>query len=560
MSESPHSPVAPIAETQADRRFEQLVQGRFERLVRDYPIFATYLGIHTEDHRLANGTRDAVEQGIKDDRAFLAAVEALDTTELSEGTRFERELALHAVRRSLFDDEEHRTWERRTSAMDEVGDGLFLILARDFAPLPERLDSMTARLEQAPRVTEEHKTRLGDRPVRLWNELELDSARQMPSLFDEIVAAGRGAWHAGSAELRRLEAASDRAKAAIVDYAGWLSQQLGRAGDDFPLGRERYDRLVELRAFDGLSTDQILAIGEQQLADCKKARADVARRIDPDVPEPEVLDRVKSDHPASFEEALEGYRDAMFRARQHILDRDLATLPPGERLSVIPTPEYLRHLMPFAAYFQPPKFDERPAGIYVVTPSVDGDPGAMREHNRSSISNTSIHEAYPGHHLQLSAAITQPSITRLMVDAPEFVEGWGMYCEQMMREQGFDDSPQHLLIMYTDAIWRACRIILDVRLHRGEIGVPEAIDFLVEHTGFERPNATAEVNRYTYTPTYQLSYLLGKVMLLRLREDERRRLGDAFSLKRFHDTLLYAGSLPISFQRRVLQRELPAAG
>jgi uncharacterized protein (DUF885 family) len=216
--------------------------------------------------------------------------------------------------------------------------------------------------------------------------------------------------------------------------------------------------------------------------------------------------------------------------------------------------------MPFAAYFGPPKFDERPAGIYVVTPSVDGDPGAMREHNRSSISNTSIHEAYPGHHLQLSAAITQPSITRLMVDAPEFVEGWGMYCEQMMREQGFDDSPQHLLIMYTDAIWRACRIILDVRLHRGEIGVPEAIDFLVDHTGFERPNATAEVNRYTYTPTYQLSYLLGKVMLLRLREDERRRLGDAFSLKRFHDTLLYAGSLPISFQRRVLQRELPAAG
>ena len=114
----------------------------------------------------------------------------------------------------------------------------------------------------------------------------------------------------------------------------------------------------------------------------------------------------------------------------------------------------------------------------------------------------------------------------MLVDAPEFVEGWAMYCEQMMREEGFDTTPAHRLMMHTDAIWRACRIILDVKLHRGEIGVDEAIDFLVEQTGFERPNAAAEVHRYTYTPTYQLSYLLGKVLLLRLREDEQRRLGD----------------------------------
>jgi uncharacterized protein (DUF885 family) len=109
--------------------------------------------------------------------------------------------------------------------------------------------------------------------------------------------------------------------------------------------------------------------------------------------------------------------------------------------------------------------------------------------------------------------------------------------------------------MYTDAIWRACRIVLDVRLHRGEIGVDDAIAFLVDNTGFERPNATAEVHRYTYTPTYQLSYLLGKVMLLRLRDDERRRLGGRFSLKAFHDSLVYAGSLPISFHRRLLAGE-----
>ncbi len=244
----------------------------------------------------------------------------------------------------------------------------------------------------------------------------------------------------------------------------------------------------------------------------------------------------------------------MDEARQFVIDRDIATMPAGESLDVIPTPEYLRNVMPFAAYFSPARFDAGPyhQGLYVVTPSVDGDPRSMREHNYASIYNTSIHEAYPGHHQQLAAANEHPSLVRLLVDAPEFVEGWAMYCEQMMREQGFDTAPEHRLMMHTDAIWRACRIILDVKLHRGQISVDEATDFLVEQTGFERPNAAAEVNRYTYTPTYQLSYLLGKVLLLRLRDDERRRLGDRFSLREFHDALLRQGSLPISFQRRLL--------
>jgi uncharacterized protein (DUF885 family) len=124
-----------------------------------------------------------------------------------------------------------------------------------------------------------------------------------------------------------------------------------------------------------------------------------------------------------------------------------------------------------------------------------------------------------------------------------------------MREHGFDATPAHHMALATDAIWRACRIILDIRLHRGEIGTQEATDFLIEHTGFEHANAEAEVQRYTFTPTYQLSYLLGKVLILRLREDERRRLGDRFSLREFHDALLWTGSIPLSFHRRFLAGE-----
>jgi uncharacterized protein (DUF885 family) len=121
-----------------------------------------------------------------------------------------------------------------------------------------------------------------------------------------------------------------------------------------------------------------------------------------------------------------------------------------------------------------------------------------------------------------------------------------------MREHGFDDGPAFRLAMHTDAIWRACRIILDIRMHRGEMSVEEAVAFLTSQTSFEEANARAEVYRYTYTPTYQLSYLLGRVLLLQLRADEQRRLGASFNLKAFHDTLLRNGSLPISFQRRLL--------
>ena len=550
-------PLSQPAEGPLDSAFWDLVEADFRRMIADHPIYATYLGIHDDDGRLDDATRDALEQDIADAKTFQRKVEAIDPVDLSESVRLERELALHNVRRELFNAEVHRVWERRSTAMDEVGDGLFGVFARDYAPLAERLAALTARMEAIPEALEQHKTRATAPQVRLWQELEIESGGQMPFLFNEIKAAGDGVLDQRAQA--RLDKAVATASTAAAAYIETIKGAMGSTVESWALGSEAYDQLVGLRAFDGLDASQILEIGHRQLALNKEARVEDARRIDPAVAESAVVDRVKSNHPATFEEALAAYKDAMNRARAHIVEHDIATLPPGEQISVIPTPEYLRTVIPFAAYFQPPKFDKHPSGIYIVTPSVGDDPNAMREHNYASISNTSVHEAYPGHHLQLSAAIDHPSLVRLLTDAPEFVEGWGMYSEQMMREQGFDDGPEFLLAMHTDAIWRACRIILDVRMHRGELSVDEATAFLVEHTGFERANAQAEVFRYTYKPTYQLSYLLGKVLLLQLRADEQRRLGARFSLKDFHDALMRNGSLPISFQRRLLAVQATAA-
>jgi uncharacterized protein (DUF885 family) len=555
----PIGPVLPRPAPAADRgplddRFYELVEERFRRLMRDNPVAATYFGIHDYDDELGDGGRETVLAEIAADRAHLATIGALDPAGLSSAVGFERDIELHNLRRSLFEAEELRIWERRSLALDTIGDGLFLLFARDHAPLPERLDAIAGRLEAIPRYLDEARTKSSEPQVRLWQRIEIESAGQLPALYDEMVAAGRGVL--GPSEQRRLERAASAAAVAVDLYTTWLEGTLASGTDDWASGRERHDRMVDLREFDGLDADAILELGHRKLAEERSARKAAAREIDPNADELEVVARVKADHPETFADALEGYRTAMQRARAHLVERGLVTVPDDERIDVIETPQYLRNVIPFAAYFAPAPFDAGSKGIYVVTPSVHGDPKAILEHNRASISNTSIHEAYPGHHLQLDLARRHPSLTRLLADAPEFVEGWGMYSELMMREQGFDDAPEFRLMLHTDAIWRACRIILDVQLHRGEISVDDGVDFLVEQTRFGRDNARSEVEWYTYRPTYPLSYLLGRTLLVELREAERRRQGDAFSLRAFHDTLLRNGSLPISFHRRLLAGEV----
>ena len=533
-----------------DDTFYDLVEDRFRRLLALNPTGRRTSVSTSTTMNSATGRATSSSRNWPTIALHLATIEAMDPAGLSGSARFERELEVHNLRLSIFRTAEVRTWARRSQGLDTVGDGLFLLFARDHAPLADRLDAIAGRLEATPAYLEQSKSQATGPLVRRWQAMAIETAASLPVLIGEIVAAGQDE---PPAERRRLEAAASTAIAAIEGFGTWLEGTLADGTDDWPLGRERHDAMVGLRAFDGLDADAILEIGWQRLAEEQAARTAAAREIDPAVDVHEVIDRVKADGPADFEAALAAYRVAMIRARDHLIAHDLVTIPSDERIEVVATPEYLRNVLPFAAYYAPAAFDRDAKGIYVVTPSVHGDPDAMKEHNYASISNTSIHEAYPGHHLQLDRARRHPSLTRMQTEAPEFVEGWGMYSELMMREHGFDTDPAFRLVMHTDAIWRACRIILDIRMHRGELTVDEATDFLVEQTSFQPSVARAEVDWYTNRPTYPLSYLLGRTMLLGLRADEERRLGTAFSLKAFHDTLLDAGSLPVSFHRRLLQ-------
>ncbi len=531
----------------ADARFDRTIDRWFRDQLAMHPEWATSLGLHDHDADLPLGGRDAIDEEIAFHRRTIDELSGFDAGELSRERALDRDLAIHQSRLRLFHLADYRAWAGSSSAAEEVGDALFPLFTRDFAPLRDRLESIAGRLEQAPRYLEESRERVTD-PVRVWTEIDVESTRELPGFLDTILAAARA--EAGDERLiSRLTSAVDATKAALEDHLGWLRDDvLPRATADWKTGPDRFEELLRLREL-GATGDEILAVGEELLASERAAREALLSEIEPGASAQEVADVVKDDHPATFAEALHQYRASMDRARAFVVERGLATLPEEDHLNVIETPAFIRHLIPFAAYYDPAKFDAVPVGTYVVTPP--SEPSMMREHNRSSISNTSVHEAYPGHHLQLSAAVTNPSLVRVLSDAPEFVEGWAFYCERLMKEHGFDDTPRGWYIVHTDAIWRATRIILDVQLHRGVIGFDEAVDRLVAETGFERPAALAEVKRYTSSPTYQLSYLYGRHMIERLKAEVQAHEGPRFDLRRFHDTLIYGGTLPVTYARRL---------
>jgi uncharacterized protein (DUF885 family) len=536
-----------------ESRFDRTVDRWFrERMALD-PVMATSFGLHEHDAELPDGSREQIERRVAELRSSVTEMERFAPQDLSADRALDRDLLIHEARLELYDLEEQRSWAGRSDGAEALGRALFPLFTRHFAPFPTRLDAIAGRLEAAPRFLAEARSRVVA-PVQLWAELDLEATLAMPEFLDSILAAA-GAEHAEASLLARIDGGVRDAKAALVQHAEWLRRDvLPRAEADWRVGPDGFEQLLALRALEA-DGDQILAIGESMLAEATAARDALCAEIDPTIPPADVGDQIKADHPATFAEVLEEYRASMARARTFVVEHDLVTFPGHDQIVVLVTPSYERHLTPFAAYYDPAAFDPDPVGTYLVTPPET--PAMMREHSYASISNTSVHEAYPGHHLQLAVAMGNSSRIRLLAQsATEYIEGWAFYAERMMKEAGFDDAPANRYIFQTDIVWRACRIILDVKLQRGQIGLDDAVSFMVEQTGFERSAAVDEVNWYTCAPTYPLSYLYGRHMIEQLRADVARRMGPAFSLKFFHDTFIYGGTMPVSFTRRLFENRL----
>lgn len=339
----------------------------------------------------------------------------------------------------------------------------------------------------------------------------------------------------------------------LKSHIEWLQSLLPKTKGEWALGREKFEKLLQLREL-GMTSEEIYELGVKYLDELKAERERLANQIAPGKSVEQVLRMIESRSPKTFEEALAFTRKAMEEARRFVQEKNLATVYPEDILLVEETPGFLTPVIPFAALMMPAKFDKPQVGIYLVTRPKD--PSNLGKHlSYPSIRNTAVHEAFPGHFLQ-GAISNRGSFVRLLAEGIETVEGWAHYCEEMMAERGFIMDLETRLIQVNGMIWRAVRIIVDVKLSRGEMSFEEAVGMLVRETGMSREAAVAEVKRYTETPGYALSYLLGKHLILKLKEEVKQKMGDRFDERFFHDTITANGYLHMSLLRKVFYQRI----
>ena len=538
----------------ADEMFEKLNQEMLDDFLEQNPDYATFLGLHEPyDYLLPKGSTERLVGNL---RLLEEAIKRLNETirkeELNEEHKIDWEVIEKAYEHSKFSFYEHRMHELNPDALEEIGGLIFIMFTREYAPLEKRVDAIAARIEKIPKFLEEFRSRFEDsQPVKLWTELAIEKAQNMGGLFQFITHATKGKVSDKIHE--RLSKAVENLQPEFKAHMEWLQGLLPKTKEEWALGREKFEKLLQLRDL-GMTSDEIYQLGVKYLEELKTERERLAQQIASGKSAKEVLKMIESNAPKTFEEALEYTRKTMEEARLFVQEDNIATVHTEDILLVKETPAFLTPVIPFAALMMPAKFDKPQIGIYIVTRPKD--PANLGKHlNYPSIKNTAVHEAFPGHFLQGSIS-NRGSFIRLLAQGTETVEGWAHYCEEMMGEKGFTTGLETRIIQVNDMIWRAVRIIVDVKLSKGEMSFEEAAEMLVTETGMSREAAVAEVKRYTQTPSYSLSYLLGKHLILELKEQVKQKMGDKFSEKFFHDTITANGYLPMSMLRKVFNQKI----
>jgi len=515
--------------------------------LKENPVLGSSLGIEACDGFLPEETRAA-----RDRQLHLLRKTRSDLLLASRENRsFDEEIDAHALlqflEEQIYEDEELPYSSSFPAAPETLSSALYTVFTRDYEPLEERLEKLGDYLDKTPLFLESSRERLLS-PVALWVHQAIPVCDTLPVFIDSIVE-GAGRSSLPDRKFRALKKTAARAKNAVNAYKTWLSGDLlASSREDFALGHEKFDELLRLRRL-GYNREELLELGAYYLDRARQTLKTIAGRLDPSFSWQEIREKIRADCPHTFDETLEICREAISRSRDYVISSGFATIPGNESLVVRETPAMFQHFAPLAAYIPPGKFQKAQQGVYLVTRTDDHE--VMKDFNRAALFNRSIHEGYPGHHLQFVCANTHHSPARILCKGLEFLEGWAHYCEDFVVHHAFPDNLPLLFTMNLDLIWKACRVVIDVKLCCGDMTIQEAIRMLTEEAGFTGASARAEVLFYIYTPCYQLSYLTGKHLLQELRTELLAHYGSAFSDRKFHDLLLYSGNLPMNHMKKI---------
>ena len=534
--------------------FTEFCADYFKKYFDLHPTEAIYYGIEGYDHLLNDYSDEIyraekifVEESLKTLRQIR--VRELDRDQVIDYALLEGRLTIQRY--------EHTKEDYRLKWPDTYlpVDAIYILTVRSTNDLAGNLLN---RLNRTPALIQQgiaNLRRPDANPPRLWTEMAVESAKGGVSFLDSLPDHPK--VQTGVRDTVAVRSAVDTAKHAINRYANFLEHELlPRSQGVYAVGEEHYNLLLKKKHFLNHDSQSLLALGEELFAKTKRELAALADELVPGKNIEEVARKIQDNHPP-IDQILSAYQKAMESAREFVREKDLVSFPPKEELHVVHTPEFRRHEIPFAAYLSPSPKDPDQVGYYYVTPVTDDD--LLREHNWVGLENTSVHESYPGHHLQFSVAnsiAAASTLPRLMNESSVFYEGWALYCEQLMQEQGFLKTKEHRFVMLKDRLWRALRIIIDVKTQTGRMTYDEAADLMVRELHFPRAQACADLNWYSQSPSGPMGYALGWSIINRLRDREQIRLGARFNLREFHDKLLSAGSisLPLVEKRHFTER------
>lgn len=533
--------------------FEQLTREMMDYYLSCDPALATQIGWHKYDNELRDHRPEASARNVRTLKEYLAALEGIAPGSLSQEQLLDRDLAIHILRLKVFEKEELRLEERSSQVLDDLAYSLFFLFVRDVPSFDERMDALASRLEKVPEVLAGARASVLN-PYRLWNEVSIETGE---GLIDFILEIARLAEAKSCDALlrRRTRNASKAAAEAVSDHLEWMrAEVVPKADQRNTVTRAEYDRYLSMKEY-GVNLVQGLKIAEAYMESVRGEMTKLASVLVPSGKIADALMKMKKDHPLTSSDILQAYSDSVKRAREYMIAKDLVSLPENERLVVMATPRFMLPVTPFAAQFEPGKFDGNRTGLFLV--SLDEEnPDVLVEHSHAGIANTTVHEGYPGHHLHGICSNTNPSHVRILISSPDFGEGWGLYSEQLMISSGYNDTALGRLTNLNDLLFRIARLYVEMRLVTGEMSIEEGADMFVRECGINPDAALAEARSCAMGPTYYSSYFIGKLGIEQLREEVHAAMGERFSLKFFHDSLVYSGCMPMPFMRRAVSLRL----
>jgi len=556
-----------------DQAYERVAQRYLNQMLALDPVDATQLGDHRFDSLLNDESPTGRARTVALARSLLADLDKVDTARLSRPNQVDAHLLHHALEYTIWQAETFRDWSWDPLTYTSLaGNAVYLLLARDFAPLPARMAHVTARLQAWPRLFAQERAALDPAKVPLINaQTAISQNAGLSELLDQVVVPE--VKKLTPEQQVRVNRAIGSARAAVTDQQTWLQKTLlPQAKGEFRLGATRYDEKLRLELDSPLSRQEIRTRAETAIATKRMQMYDIARQVLagrpaapalPEKPTPEqqqsaiaaALELAYADHPAR-DQVVAAARTALTQATAFVKAKDLITVYP-DPLDVIIMPAFQQGVA--LAYCDAPGPLARGQKTYFAVSPIPADwtdaqvRSYLREYNTRAINELTIHEAMPGHYVQLAHANRYRSPIRAVMQSNAFVEGWAMYGEQLMSEQGYmDHDPLMRLIHLKWDLRATANAILDQAVHVDGMSRDQAMQMLMHDTFQEEREAAAKWVRVQVTSTQLATYFVGFQEHLALREEARQRWGAAFNLKRYHDTALAFGSPPARYVRELM--------